>query len=280
MNHHPPRPVVDHPPAVVARGITVRYGSKTILRNIDLTVPRGHIYAILGGSGSGKSTLLKALLDLLQVQAGTVTLLGQTRDASQAAIPLSVLQRIGVLFQDGALLGSLTVGDNIALPLREHRQLPPAVVAELVRDKLAQVELLHAEHLYPAALSGGMRKRAGLARALALDPEVLFCDEPSAGLDPQSSAAIDALLLSLRDRLQMTVVLVTHELASIAAIVDSVLLIGGGDVVAEGPLAEVQGRGLPLVDDFFARTAPSHRDRTHTAASLFGLTGPTGGPHG
>ena len=263
-------------PALSVRGLVVKYGERTVLGGVDATVHPGEIRVILGGSGSGKSTFLKGVLGLTEVSGGTVTLLGkELRSLSERELILH-LQRIGVLFQNGALFGSLTVGENIALPLREHRRLPEGAIRELVRLKLAQVELTHAEHLYPSELSGGLKKRAGLARALALDPEVLFCDEPSAGLDPLTSAELDRLILSLRDALRMTVIVVTHELASIEAIADSVLMVGGGKVIAEGPIAEVRSRGIAAVDDFFARRTHGDVRRDQSVAELFGLR-PLGG---
>jgi len=253
------------------RGLVVAYGERTVLNGVDMTVNRGEIRVILGGSGSGKSTMLKGVLGLTDVRAGTVELLGVELGSLSEAARLRHMQRIGVLFQNGALFGSLTVGENVALPLREHRRLPEGTIRELVRLKLAQVELSHAEHRHPAELSGGMRKRAGLARALALDPEVLFCDEPSAGLDPLTSTELDNLILTLRDRLQMTVVVVTHELASIEAIADSVIMVGGGKVIAEGPIGEVRSRGIPQVDDFFARRTPDGAGKDRSIAELYGL---------
>lgn len=260
-------------PAVVlqVRGMIVRYGAKTVLDGVDMTVRQGEIRAILGGSGSGKSTLLKGILGLTEVSGGSVELLGKETLGLNELDRSAMMQRIGVLFQNGALFGSLTVGENVALPIREHRRLPEGAIQELVRMKLAQVDLSHAEHLYPSELSGGMKKRAGLARALALDPEVLFCDEPSAGLDPLTSAELDALILMLRDRLRMTVVLVTHELASIEAIADSIIMVGGGKVIAEGQMAEVRGRGIQPVDDFFARHSQSDARKDRSIAELFGL---------
>jgi phospholipid/cholesterol/gamma-HCH transport system ATP-binding protein len=249
----------------------VRYGKRTVLDGVDMTVYPGEIRAILGGSGSGKSTLLKGILGLTQVAAGRVQLLGQDTLALAETDRRSLMQRTGVLFQNGALFGSLTVGENVALPLREHRRLPEATIRELVQFKLAQVDLSHAEHMRPAELSGGMRKRAGLARALALDPELLFCDEPSAGLDPLTAAAMDNLLLSLRDRLNMTVVLVTHELASIEAIADSVIMVGDAKVIAEGPIGEVRKRGIAAVDDFFARRIRPQTAEDRSAAEVLGL---------
>lgn len=258
-------------PVVQVRGLVVRYGKRTVLDGVDMTVHPGEIRAILGGSGSGKSTLLKGILGLTQVAAGRVQLLGQDTLAMPESDRRGLMQRTGVLFQNGALFGSLTVGENVALPLREHRRLPEATIRELVQFKLAQVDLSHAEHMRPAELSGGMRKRAGLARALALDPELLFCDEPSAGLDPLTAAAMDNLLLSLRDSLKMTVVLVTHELASIEAIADSVIMVGDARVIAEGPIGEVRKRGIAAVDDFFARRIRPQTAEDRSAAEVLGL---------
>lgn len=256
---------------VQVRDMVVSYGPKTVLDGVDMSVGQGEIRAILGGSGSGKSTLLKGILGLTPVARGSVAMLGQDTTKLDEKANTLLMQKIGVLFQNGALFGSLTVGENIALPLREHLHVPEGALRELVRMKLAQVSLSHAEHLYPSELSGGMKKRAGLARALALDPRLLFCDEPSAGLDPLTSAELDKLLLSLRDRLKMTIVLVTHELASIESIADSIILLGGGKVIAEGPIAEVRGRGIQAVDEFFARKAQATAAIDQSAAELFGL---------
>jgi phospholipid/cholesterol/gamma-HCH transport system ATP-binding protein len=180
----------------------------------------------------------------------------------------ALLTRIGVLFQYGALLGSLTIAENVALPLEEHTTLDKDVIAELVRLKLALVELSHAEHMLPSELSGGMRKRAALARAMALDPEIIFCDEPSAGLDPLTSAELDELLLRLRDRFGMSLVVVTHELASIEKITDRATMLSGGKVLAEGTLAEVKASPQPEIHAFFERIAAGEMRKDQTALEL------------
>jgi len=236
-------------------GLVARYGERTILDGVNLSVRRGEVRVVLGGSGCGKSTLLKHCIGLLDPTAGRIVLLGEPLRELEGAARTAVLRRIGVLFQYGALLGSITVGENVALPLHEHTDLPPDIIAEMVRMKLAAVELSHAEHLLPSELSGGMRKRAALARALALDPELLFCDEPSAGLDPLTSAELDELLLRLRDRFGVAMVVVTHELMSIERIADRAIMLGAGRVLADGTLAEVMASQEPEVRAFFGRVA-------------------------
>ena len=250
------------------RGLVARYGEKTILDGVDLTVHAGEVRVILGGSGCGKSTLLKHCIGLVAPAGGTVQLLGEDLASIEGHPREQLLSRIGVLFQYGALLGSLTIAENVALPLQEHTDLPADVIAELVRLKLALVELSHAEYLLPSELSGGMRKRAALARAMALDPEILFCDEPSAGLDPLTSAELDELLLRLRDRFGMGVVVVTHELASIEKITDRATMLSGGKVLAEGTLAEVKATPNPEIHAFFERIAAGELRRDKTAFEL------------
>lgn len=200
--------------------LSVGYAGKPVQRAVDFTVRAGEIFAIMGGSGCGKSTVLKAMIGLLRPLSGRI-LYGETVFApatTQAQAPLQ--ERIGVLYQQGALWSSMTIGENIALPLKFHTRLKERAIRALIEYKLALVGLSGVADKLPAELSGGMRKRAALARALALDPEVLFLDEPQAGLDPVSSARLDALILQLRDSLGTTVVMVTHELASLFAVVD------------------------------------------------------------
>lgn len=260
----------DQPTALEVRQLVVSYGSRKVLDGIDMTVPAGDIRVILGGSGSGKSTCFRAILGLIP-SSGVVRLLGQDMNQLNEAQCIQHRQRIGVMFQNGALFGSLTIAQNVAMPLLEHSKLPTEVIVELVRMKLKLVGLSHAEHMFPGQLSGGMKKRAALARAMILDPEILFCDEPSAGLDPLTSAELDSLLLHVRALFGTTIVVVTHELDSIRTIADSVIMLGQGKVVAEGPIQEVQALGIPQVDKFFARHIETESHERITAAKLFGL---------
>lgn len=248
--HGGPAPYVVH-----VKGVVAGYGDRTILDGVDMAVRPGEVRVILGGSGCGKSTLLKCCIGLLKPWKGSVDVLGADLSQIEGEPLKQTLTRVGVLFQYGALLGSLPIGENVALPLREHTDLPEEVIREIVRLKLALVELSHAEFLLPSELSGGMRKRAALARAMALDPQIIFCDEPSAGLDPLTSAELDELLLRLKDRFGMAVVVVTHELASIETIADRVTMLSAGKVVADGALAEVKETEHDEVRAFFGRVA-------------------------
>jgi len=238
------------------RGLVARYGDKTVLENLDLVVQRREILCVLGGSGCGKSTLLKHAIGLLIPAAGTVRLLGVALDEAGEEERRLVLVRSGVLFQGGALLNSLTVAENVGLPLEQHTDLPPVVARDMVQMKLELVGLGEAANLYPPELSGGMRKRAALARAISLDPEILFCDEPSAGLDPLTAAGIDRLIRDLRDALSMTVVVVTHEMASVAAIADRVVMLDDGRILFDGTVAEMRDSSVEAVRDYLARRAP------------------------
>lgn len=205
--------------------LTMAYGDFVIQRDLNFTIGRGEVFIVMGGSGCGKSTLLKHLIGLHQPAKGAVFYDKQNFWEADAEQRVKVMRRIGVLYQSGALFSSLTLAENIALPLGEFTDLSKADIADMVSYKLALVGLAGFEDYYPAEISGGMQKRAGLARAMALDPEILFFDEPSAGLDPVSARLLDDLIISLRDTLGTTIVVVTHELASIFAIgTDSVFL--------------------------------------------------------
>ena len=249
-------------PRVEARGLTVGYGGAPVIRGIDLTVAAGEIRAVIGGSGCGKTTLLRAIIGLRRPSAGWVRLLGselagegKEAGAAGAARRRRLLAQVGVLFQNGALLGNLNALQNVALPLLENSGWPPAVCEEVAQLKLASVGLGGMGERMPRELSGGMQKRVGLARAMALEPPLLVCDEPSAGLDPVTAAGLDRLLLAARDRQGTSIVVVTHELASIEAIADRVTFLGGGEVVADGPLDQVRGGDSPQVRAFFDRQA-------------------------
>ena len=222
-------------------GLTMAYGSFVLMRDLTFSVRRGAVFIVMGGSGSGKSTLLRHLLGLNEPASGEIfygadSFTRATPDAREA-----MLRRFGVLYQSGALFSSLTLAENVGLPLGEYTGLSPAEIREVAALKLALVGLRGFEDYYPSQISGGMQKRAGLARAIALDPEILFFDEPSAGLDPISSRRLDELILELRDSLGATVVVVTHELASIFAIGDDSVFLDAESrtIIASGPPREL-----------------------------------------
>ncbi len=247
-------------PPLRVRRLRAGYDSHPVLEGVDLEVPVGEIRVVLGGSGCGKSTLLKNVTGLERPWDGTVDLFGRRLDWSRGRPPDELFEKIGLLFQGAALLSSLDVGENVALPLRiRHPDLPRGLLRELVRLKLSQVRLENAEALLPSELSGGMRKRAGLARALATDPELLFCDEPSAGLDPVAARGLDDLLLELRDTLSITMVVVTHELESIRALADRITFLSDGRVLFDGTLAEAEAGAADEVRDFLARRPRDRR---------------------
>jgi len=205
-------------PQIVVKNLDMGYGSFVLMRDLNFTVNRGDIFIIMGGSGCGKSTLLKILIGLKEPSRGQVFYGGASFWETDPVERERIMKRFGILYQQGALWSSMTLAENVALPLEQYTDLRPNQVRELVSLKLSLVGLAGFEEFYPSEISGGMRKRAGLARAMALDPDILFFDEPSAGLDPVSAKLLDDLILELRDSLGSTVVIVTHELASIFAI--------------------------------------------------------------
>ncbi|BFR48152.1 ABC transporter ATP-binding protein [Nitratidesulfovibrio sp. HK-II] len=237
-------------------GLTVGYGDHVVLRDVNALLPAGEISMIIGGSGCGKSTLLRHVLGLQRPMSGTLSVGGRDLFALPGRDFRKVRRRMGVLFQDGALLGSLTLGDNVALPLREHTGLPKATIRQIVLHKLALVGLADYADYYPNQLSGGMRKRAGLARAIVMDPPILLCDEPTSGLDPVNAARMDHLLLDMRANFPgMTIVVVSHDLRSLDAIADYVLMLHDGTAAFAGPVDELRASRDPYVRSFLDRRA-------------------------
>lgn len=251
--------------AIRVSGSAQRFGARTIFRDVSFDVAVGEVFVILGGSGCGKSTLLNQLVGLLPPSAGEIEILGHITTGPNGATGRHAMQRrIGVMFQSGALFGSMTLLENVMLPLEMFTDLPPEGREAVARVKLGLVGLGHATALMPAEISGGMAKRAGIARAMAMDPPLLFLDEPSAGLDPITSAELDKLILDLRHDLGTTFVVVTHELASILAIADRCIMLDrnaysdGGGAIAEGDPRALRDEGThPMVRAFFRREIPA-----------------------
>lgn len=238
-------------PIIQVKNLTAQYDHEIILDDITTDFYPHEIAVILGKSGCGKTTLLKNIIRLYQPTSGSVEIFGQDITRLEENEFNEILRKIGVLFQNGALLNSLTVAENVAIPLEQHTDLPLTLIRRLVREKLHLVELDHAINLFPSQLSGGMRKRAALARAIALDPLILFGDEPTAGLDPVTAAALDQLLFKLRDILNMTMVIVTHELESIHRIADRVVFMDQGRILFQGKLPEAKLSPHPAIHHFF-----------------------------
>jgi phospholipid/cholesterol/gamma-HCH transport system ATP-binding protein len=239
--------------AISVRNLRVKYGEREILHGIDFEVPAGETMVILGGSGSGKSTLLRTLVGLEQPSSGEIWIQGKDFASISEDERDELRKKMGMSFQGGALFGSMTVGENVALPLHEHTHLDDSTIEIMVRLKLDQVGLSGFENYMPAQLSGGMKKRAAIARALAMDPEVLFFDEPSAGLDPIIAAGIDELILKLKKAFRITIVVVTHELASAFLIADRMIVLDKGVIVANATTEELRKSKHPRVRQFLDR---------------------------
>lgn len=238
-------------PAVKLVGIETRFGRKRVHAGIDLVLPRREIVALVGGSGSGKTTLLRVMALLFRPQRGRVELFGNPVELGTSE-ERDLRRRMGVMFQFGALFGGLSVLENVALPLIEHTHLPRRLINEISQLKITMTGLdPEVANLMPSELSGGMRKRAALARALALDPELLFLDEPGSGLDPVSARALDELIVRLRNAMNLTVVMITHDLASVRRLADRVILLYEGRILAEGSPRELLNSEDPRVRYFF-----------------------------
>jgi len=236
---------------ITVHDLSSEINRRTILSGVSFEARAGEVTAILGGSGSGKTTVLRHLLGLYPSKPGTVHVLGLDPSEIDEYEENDFYRNIGVLFQEGALLNSLTVAENVGLPLEQHTDLPRSFIDRLIRLKLHLVELNGTGQLYPPMLSGGMLKRAALARAIAMDPLILFCDEPGAGLDPVTLSRLDRLILKLKEMLGMTVVIVTHEVSSIRRIADRIVFLESGTSVFEGSLREALESEQPVLKDFF-----------------------------
>lgn len=237
---------------IAVRDLRVQFGAEVILDRLDLEVRRGEVVALVGGSGSGKTTLLRAIIMLLRPTAGSIELFGEEIIGIGERAAFRLRRRFGMLFQQGALFGSLTVRDNVAAPLREHTRLPARHIADIADLKIALAGLpADAGDKWPRELSGGMLKRAALARALALDPALLFLDEPTAGLDPVSAGAFDELVVQLKESLGLTVVMVTHDLDSLWRATDRVAFLGEKQVVGYAPMPELVMADHPLIRAYF-----------------------------
>lgn len=238
-------------PVISIRGLKTRFGAQVVHDGVDLDVKKGEVIGLVGGSGTGKSVLLREIVGLMDPSAGTIEVLGKDTASLSERERLALQARWGMLFQDGALFSSLTVLENIKVPLKEHTTLPPDLIDEIARVKVAIVGLPpDAADKYPSQLSGGMRKRAGLARALAMDPEILFLDEPTAGLDPIGAAAFDELIGSLQKSLGLTVFMVTHDLDSLYAICDRIAVLVDKKLVV-GTIDELLRQEHPWIRDYF-----------------------------
>lgn len=285
-------PKPDAIPVIEIRGLVKRFGDQTVLDGVDLTIHAGETMVIMGATGSGKSTLLRLMIGSLQPDEGTVTIFGQDLHQLDGEALDRIRKRIGILFQSGALFNSMTVAENVALPLQEHTQLDHTIIDNMVKIYLNQVGLFEHGNKFPAQISGGMKKRAGLARALALDPQIIFYDEPSAGLDPVTSAEIDQLINSVTKRLEKTSVVVTHEMDSAFTIADRMAMLDQGKMLMVGKrevferLRDVPPETAAQLDERerlirqFLRGDPEgpiteRREKTNFAEDLLGVEEPT-----
>ena len=257
-----PRP--SHPGVIEVDGVITRFGTTTVHDGVSFDVQRGSLVALIGGSGTGKSVLLREMVGLHRPTAGAVRLLGTDMWAAQESEQQAVRRRFGMMFQDGALFSSLTVAQNVAVPLHEHTALPDSTIDALVQLRLVQAGLdANAGRKMPSELSGGMRKRAAIARAIALEPEILFLDEPTSGLDPITARAFDRLVRALVDDLGLTVFLVTHDLDTLLTVVDRIIVLAKGRLLADGSVQQVMAVEDPWIKDYFSVRAMVDAGDTH-----------------
>jgi len=238
---------------IEVRDLVVKYGPVTVLDGINLDVKRGEVFVILGGSGCGKSTLLRNLVGLMRPHSGSILYNGRDFTKMSDEERVDARKKMGMCFQGSALFNSMTIGDNVALPLREHTSLEPSTIDIMTKIKLELVGLGGFENFMPAELSGGMMKRAGLARAMAMDPDIIFYDEPSAGLDPIVGAGLDMLIRKMQHTFNLTSVVVTHEMESVKLIADRIVMLEKGRVIGLGTLDEIKRVDHPFIEQFFAR---------------------------
>jgi phospholipid/cholesterol/gamma-HCH transport system ATP-binding protein len=239
-------------PVIEVSHVATRFGQAVVHEDVSLTINQGEVFAIAGGNGCGKSTLLREIIGLTTPTGGTIRLFGVDSRQLETSNGRSIHRRFGVMFQHGALFSSLTLAENVAVPLREHTDLNPRLIREIVDVKIAMVGLPpDSAGKFPNELSGGMRRRAALARAIVMDPELLFLDEPTAGLDPMIAAGFDDLVLSLKTHLGLTVVMVTHDLDSLWRIADRVAVLGNGKVLGVGTMQELSQSDDPVIREYF-----------------------------
>lgn len=253
-------------PVIVVSHVCTRFGDAVVHEDINLTIMQGEIFAIAGGNGSGKSTLLREIIGLQTPAEGTIRLFGQDVAGLGERGAQDVYRRFGIMFQQGALFSSLTLAENVAVPLNEHTDIPPELVGDIVALKIAAVGLpMDSAGKYPSELSGGMRRRAALARAIVMDPELLFLDEPTAGLDPMIAAGFDELVLHLKAILGLTVVMVTHDLDSLWRIADRVAVLGNGKILDIGTMKALARSTDPHIHEYF------HGPRGRAARNQYGV---------
>ena len=240
-------------PIIQVKDLVVAFGKHVVLKGVSLDILRGETTVILGGSGCGKSTLLRHIIGLRKPESGRIIIKGKDITQINDDELSKLLRNVGVVFQSSALFNSISVGDNVALPLREHTKLEESTIQIMTKIKLDMVDLAGYESFMPSELSGGMKKRAAFARAISMDPETLFCDEPSAGLDPIVAAGLDQLIIKLKKALKMTIIVVTHEMASMYMIADRVIMLHGGEVIFSGTQEGFKASNHPRVKQFIDR---------------------------